>query len=32
MSFLQFAEEKMSINPGTYKLSEKTAKLTSSGK
>lgn len=31
-SFLFFAEQKMSINPGSYKLSEKTGKLTSAGK
>lgn len=30
--FIQFSEDKMSINPGSYKLSEKTGKLTSSGK
>lgn len=30
--FLFFADQKMSINPGSYKLSEKTGKLTSAGK
>lgn len=31
MSNFVFSEEKMSLNPGNYKLSDKTAKLTSAG-